>query len=114
MAIIVPFAKRVFYIAINVELEALREEIVEPLQELIATMRLHLDFATVVDSMVGSDIPGISPHLSQIHLWQGIALRRPGQQQNIQQKSAPMQFPLRAFFSTLILNAYHKYGNIIF
>ncbi|KAF1085562.1 Aminopeptidase YpdE [Sporotomaculum syntrophicum] len=58
----------------------------------VATMRLRPDFAIVVDSMVGSDIPGIAPHLRQIHLGQGVALR-------LADELAIMRPPMRAFLN---------------
>jgi endoglucanase len=42
---------------------------------MVAAMKLRPGFAVVVDSMVCSDIPGIPPHLRQIRLGGGVALR---------------------------------------
>ncbi|SFR05613.1 M42 family metallopeptidase [Desulfoscipio geothermicus] len=41
----------------------------------VAAMNLRPDFAVVLDSIVCSDIPGIPPHLRQVRLGAGVALR---------------------------------------
>lgn len=65
---------------------------------LVAALKLRPDFAVVVDSMVCSDIPGIPPHLRQIHLGQGVALR-------LVDDLAIMRPPMRKFLEELAASA---------
>jgi endoglucanase len=65
---------------------------------LVATRKLRPDFALVVDSMVASDIPGIPPHLRQIRLGQGVALR-------LLDDLAIMRPPMRAFLKEVAKSA---------
>ncbi len=65
---------------------------------LVATMKLRPNFAMVVDSMVCSDIPGIAPHMRQIRLGQGVALR-------LVDDLAIMRPPIRAFLKKVARSA---------